>query len=261
MSSVPADPASPSPRPADAAGSEARDHRAPAGVCPLLRSADGAWTSIHPSRDLRCWASEPPIAPALGKQRSLCVSPRHVACATYEAAVAAGSSSEAREGSLLWPAASVVPVALEPAASGRLAISGGRSAGQVGLVALMVVAFAVLLISRTPFANGPTAASLVPVASAATGDSSSLAPSAQTVPSASPVVSPGASAGARTSQPAASPSPSSTPAASPRTYTVHAGDTLAMIAGKYHTTVKALVTANNITDPRTIHPGQVLIIP
>lgn len=42
---------------------------------------------------------------------------------------------------------------------------------------------------------------------------------------------------------------------------MRAGDTLAMIAGKYHTTVKALVTANNITDPRTIHPGQVLIIP
>jgi LysM repeat protein len=51
------------------------------------------------------------------------------------------------------------------------------------------------------------------------------------------------------------------PSASPRTYKVRSGDSVASIALKFHTTVKAIVAANKIIDARTIHPGQVLIIP
>ena len=53
------------------------------------------------------------------------------------------------------------------------------------------------------------------------------------------------------------------PAPSPSdytTYTVVAGDTLSEIAERYHTTVDAIVKANNIEDPNLIYPGQTLKI-
>lgn len=45
------------------------------------------------------------------------------------------------------------------------------------------------------------------------------------------------------------------------TYTVVRGDTLSAIAAKFGTTVADLVSANNITNPNLIYPGQVLVIP
>ena len=46
-----------------------------------------------------------------------------------------------------------------------------------------------------------------------------------------------------------------------RTYTVQKGDTLLSIARRYGLTVKQLQTANNITNPDKIFPGQKLVIP
>ncbi len=43
-------------------------------------------------------------------------------------------------------------------------------------------------------------------------------------------------------------------------YTVQRGDTLYGIASRYHTTVWALIVANNIQNPNCIFPGQVLCI-
>lgn len=43
-------------------------------------------------------------------------------------------------------------------------------------------------------------------------------------------------------------------------YTVRRGDTLWAIARRYHTTVAALVAANNIANPNLIYPGQQLLI-
>ena len=48
---------------------------------------------------------------------------------------------------------------------------------------------------------------------------------------------------------------------SPRTYTVKAGDTLYSIAVKFGTTVAAIASANNISNPNQISVGQILIIP
>jgi LysM repeat protein len=45
------------------------------------------------------------------------------------------------------------------------------------------------------------------------------------------------------------------------TYTVHAGDTLQGIANFYGLTVQDLMEVNGISDPTTIRPGQVLVIP
>lgn len=44
-------------------------------------------------------------------------------------------------------------------------------------------------------------------------------------------------------------------------YTVVSGDTLSGIAARFGTTVANLVSANNITNPNLIYPGQVLVIP
>jgi LysM repeat protein len=52
-----------------------------------------------------------------------------------------------------------------------------------------------------------------------------------------------------------------TPAPAPQTYTVVEGDTLALIAQNFGTTVEALQAANGIDDPDEIVIGQVLIIP
>ena len=46
-----------------------------------------------------------------------------------------------------------------------------------------------------------------------------------------------------------------------RTHTVAAGDTLYGIAIKYSTTVAAIASANNITNPNQIRVGQIIIIP
>ena len=57
------------------------------------------------------------------------------------------------------------------------------------------------------------------------------------------------------------PGSSGQPGATPRTYTVKRGDTLSGIAIRYGTTVAALATANNITNPNGLQIGQVLTIP
>jgi LysM repeat protein len=44
-------------------------------------------------------------------------------------------------------------------------------------------------------------------------------------------------------------------------YTVQSGDTLAIIARRYNTTVDALVSINNLPDRNTLRVGQRLILP
>jgi LysM repeat protein len=59
----------------------------------------------------------------------------------------------------------------------------------------------------------------------------------------------------------ASASPAVASAVSTTTYTVRSGDTLGSIAARYGTTVSAIASANGISDPNLIFPGQVLTIP
>jgi LysM repeat protein len=227
-------------------------------VCPFLRSRDGSWSSAYASRELRCWAVEPAAQLAPPKQRQLCVTAGHGECATYIAAMRSDAHLVRSDagGASLWPAASPVPVALESVrARSGLSIGVPRTGGQALLVGLMVVALVVLVIARTTPLGGAAAGtspapSVSSAASAAVGASPSVSPSPTPTATSTPQPTP-----------SATPSPTPKPTASPRTYKVRAGDTIAMIAAKFHSSVKAIVEANNIVDPRLIHPGQVLIIP
>ena len=57
------------------------------------------------------------------------------------------------------------------------------------------------------------------------------------------------------------PTPTFTPTPEPTVYLVEPGDTLSRIAIQYGVSVEALQEENNILDPRTLQPGQQLVIP
>ncbi len=226
--------------------------------CPFLRSADGAWSSAYPAKDLRCWAVHPTALPTVQKQRQLCVSARHTTCATFVAAGADSPVARDPDGIDLWPDAAPAPVALE-SVRGR-AGSGFRAprlGGQLVLAGVLLVALVVVLVANvnplggagasTPPAASPSAASAV------VGGS----PAVTLAPTPTAIITPSPAAPTPTVAPTRTPRPT----ASPRTYKVKPGDTIAGIAAKLHSTVKAIVTANNIVDPRTIRPGQILIVP
>src|SRR5262249_45134916 len=67
--------------------------------------------------------------------------------------------------------------------------------------------------------------------------------------------------GGASSAPAANTSSNGVPPASPGTYVVQQGDTLNIISRKFGVPVADIISANNITDPDHIVPGQQLIIP
>jgi len=121
-----------------------------------------------------------------------------------------------------------------------------RASGQIALVALMIVAFVVVALSR--FSGGGVS----PDASPAPSFIAVLPSGAAESPSPTPTATPSDAA----SPP---PSPSSKPSYR-TTYKVKKGDTLGAIAAKYKVTLAALRAANGLKS-NTIHAGQVLKIP
>jgi LysM repeat protein len=241
------------------------------GTCPYLTAGVGGWRSSTPQRDQRCGAVRPAVVLQMAKQRQLCVTPEHLGCATYRAAVALELESDpgGMSGSLLWPVARSQPIVLEPARRlGPLAVlRGSRALGQALLVGLMVVAFVVVVIARSSPAGpggsqGDVIATEPPTASASAAAIGSPSPSATTAPTAPPTSSPQPSPTSTTAPPTATPRPTATPAPTgTRQYKVKSGDTLSGIAVAFGTTVKVLKQLNDITDPRLIRVGQVLIVP
>jgi hypothetical protein len=226
-----------------------------AGICPYLVSSHGAFRSAGPSRDHRCAALSPPTPQPADKQKRHCLVAEHVECSIFRAAVAARQTALAAGAdpdriaaadAARRPLPRTTPVLLEPPRlidqAARLQLD--RAPGQVALVALMVVAFAIVLLSRFSGGSapepspGPSFVAVLP--SAAATPRPSLAPRPSAAPSAP------ASAG---------------PAPSFRTtYVVKKGDTLVGVATKFKTTA-AKIRALNGLKSSTLHTGQTLKIP
>ncbi|OIL67855.1 peptidoglycan-binding protein, partial [Oenococcus oeni] len=105
--------------------------------------------------------------------------------------------------------------------------------------------------------TGSTSTSTSSAASSASSVSSSSATSSSASSAASSASS--VSSSSATSSSASSTSSSSTSSSS-KSYTVASGDTLTSIAKAYGTTVSAIATANNISNPDYIYVGEVLTI-
>ncbi len=239
------------------------DHAPPASarelataICPYLSSATGGWRSASPSRDHRCTALTPPAPQPADKQRRHCLAAEHVECSIHRAAVearrtslAAGADPEriATADATRRPLPRTTPILLEPPRlldqAARLRLD--RAPGQMALVALMVVAFAIVALSRFSGGGAP-----VPQPS----------PSFVAVAPSTPARTPRPTAIAVASDPSSA-DPSAGPGASFRTtYTVKKGDTLIGVAAKFKTTATAIRKLNGLKTS-TLKTGQVLKIP
>jgi LysM repeat protein len=229
---------------------------ATAATCPYLTSAGGSWRHATPSRDHRCGALDPPGPQPTDKQRRHCLSADHVECSIFLVAREARAATLIPSGdpavvaamdAARRPIARTAPILLEQPRLVEQAIRlpFDRGPGQLALVALMILAFTVVAIAR--LSGGSSAA---PGTSAA--PSVIVGPSSDPPPTIAPTPSPSV-------EPPAALAPSVEPSFS-TTYTVQKGDTLAVIAGRYSTTVAAIRDLNGLTG-NAIRTGQVLKIP
>lgn len=237
-------------------------------VCPYLAAEGGGWRSSYPTRDHRCTAIEPPVALALAKQRELCLRRSHSTCATFGAAgdleetpglpIPAGDAG-------LWPSTSGPLIALTPTRGRAPGLSAAPARTvQAALIGLMVLAFAVLVVTRTTPPAPGTGASAAPggqatpsgAVTATPGTSMEVSPSPSLPASGSPATPPPSPA----ATPVATAVPTVEPSAPATTYTVKRGDTLSSIAAAYGTTVNKLKKANGLTSS-LIRVGQELVIP
>ncbi|MGI8703470.1 MAG: LysM peptidoglycan-binding domain-containing protein [Candidatus Limnocylindrales bacterium] len=234
-----------------------------AGMCPYLLSEDGAWRAARPMREHRCTAVRPPAPLSADKQRRLCLVEAHRTCPAFEAAqdrraaelARAGISSYALAARQNRPLARTTPVALDrPTAvsSPRALVAGYERLGQIGLVALILLAGLALVVARVlPSDNAGAARSPSPSLAAA-----ATASAAASDPRESPSDRP-----EPTRTPRRTERPSPTRPAQPETYTVKRGDTLTEIAERFDTTVAVLQRLNSIANPSQLRVGQELKLP
>jgi nucleoid-associated protein YgaU len=148
------------------------------------------------------------------------------------------------------------PVVLD---HGRLAVGlpevrADRTTVQAILVALLVIAFAAIVLARVASGGIPAGAVESPSARIA----SQPAGAVSAAPS-HPSTSADPTAGASGAGAGASGNPGASGAT--QTYKVKSGDTLVGIAAKFGTTTKAIADLNGITNPASLKTGQVLKIP
>lgn len=242
-------------------------------LCPYLLAAGGGWRSAAPHRDHRCTAVEPPAPLPTDTQRRLCLSAEHASCAAFRAARAARASTlapgldpavVASADAARRPIARTTAVVLEQSrlVAGRSLLPGDWSASQAAVVALMIVAFVVVLFARLSTPGSP-AVSSSPSPSIAASPSPSPTPTPRPTPTLPPPPS-GSGALESGSPPAASVAPSQAAVTSAppfrTTYRVKAGDTLVGIASQFGTTVPAIQQLNGLTSS-SLRIGQVLKIP
>jgi LysM repeat protein len=243
---------------------------ASAGVCPYLLAADGTWRASSTSRDHRCTAVAPSAIVATAKQRRLCLVAEHRTCSTFLAAttVDLGDVSQPRHRILRRPVTRTTPLVLDhPRFDVRVPQLPVRGVGQGGLVALMVVAFGAVAVTR--LGGGPDIGrAVIAEASASPAASGNPAAGGSPAPTEAAAPSPTPAQPSRTLVPSdvePTPTPRGTAApASPAvgaTYTVKSGDTLSGIAARNGTTWKVLAQLNHLKDPTKIRVGQVIRLP
>jgi hypothetical protein len=227
-----------------------------AATCPYLMSSGGSWRMAAASRDHRCAALDPPAPQTIDKQRRHCLTPDHVECPIFRAArtarataLAGGSDPALIEAAdrRRRPIARTAPIVLEAPrlVDGAVRIPLERGPGQLALVALMILAFAIVAFARLSAGSGPTG-------------SPGLDASQVAVASHAPTPAP-------TPTTSAPPGPSALPSSSPvpsfrTTYKVKKGDTLLAIGHHFGTTAAKIKTLNGLTSS-TLKIGQVLKIP
>jgi LysM repeat protein len=256
--------AAPEQRPGAAPGpSSEPDHSRPTptapdvvvGTCPYLTSAGGSWRLASPSRDHRCGAVDPPAAQPTDKQRRHCLSPDHLDCSIFRAARTARATSLAAGADPALvdaadrrrrPVARTAPILLEQPrlVDQAVRLKLDRAPGQAALIALMIVAFAIVALTRLSSGAAP-------------------APSPSARPS-NAVVAPSVRP-SRTPLATASPNPTGSAPASAApafrtTYKVKKDDTLFGIA-TYFGTTEAKIRVLNGLKTSTLKIGQVLKIP
>lgn len=125
-----------------------------------------------------------------------------------------------------------------------------------------------VLVRGTPQATPTSARVIQPTPTIPAAALPTVAPSATATatpaPAASPTAVPPTATATRapTLTPTAKPAPTATATPVPvRIHVVKYGETLAIIAGRYGTSVTAIVRANGLVNANRIYPGQRLIIP
>jgi hypothetical protein len=236
-------------------------------LCPYLQADTGDWRAAMAAREHTCGAVEPPAPIAIDKQRRLCLGPDHVGCATYLAARQAlvadtdAASSDGDGAALVdleeeadatrWRLRRTAPVVLDRGGPSLASLRLDRTATQVALVALMILAFSILAFARLTAGEPPSETG---------GASPTASPVASARPSASPRPSPRPSPTPSPSAAAPSPSPEASVAGT-QSYRVQSGDTLSAIAARFGTTVAEIQRLNDIEDPSLIRVGQLLELP
>jgi LysM repeat protein len=236
-------------------------------VCPLLALAADRRTAVDGvDGGHRCNAVDPPVSLDRDRQSRLCLAIAHQRCERFLAHRGRGGAQAA--GTLVIGdglRSTRMLIMPEPAWRGMAGRARRSSRG-------MAVAGAVLAVGATGAAiaaagaltsDGVAAASPTPPPT----PTAVATPEPTMRPTASPTVTaPASPEPTPVPTPAVTPTPAATavPTAAPtvpRTYVVQAGDTLALIAQQFGTTVAALQTANGIADPNEIIVGDVLVIP
>lgn len=229
------------------------------GICPFLIAATGDWRLAAPTREHRCAAFVPLTSLAIDKQARLCLTSQHTSCATFKASVTAratlAGTGEPVERVGRWGFARTTPLIEDTGGlRGTLITMIGDRRTWPAIPAVLLVATLIAVGISGIRGEGPAVALASPSPSPAAAGSLAPEPTLDATPDATVEGTPEVSV---------APPPSVVPTAVPsfQLYTVQSGDSLSLIATKFHTTISAIEQLNNISDPRKLHVGQVLKIP
>jgi len=235
-------------------------------VCPMLALAGDRRTAVDGvDGGHRCHAEDPPGALERSMQAQLCLTPAHERCERLLQFIARTGTAAPGHSTLADGFVSTrMLLAPQPAWRGiagraRASRTGPILAASAGLAAVGIAGATVASSMLTPSAavSSAPSATATPLLTTTPSPSQRPSPTPTTVPSPTPLPATPASTPAPTPVPV-TPAPTPVP---PTTYAVVEGDTLALIAQRFGTTVAALQSANGIEDPDEIVVGQVLVIP